>query len=733
MRTRFWAPLAACVAAAAAVAPALLRGEGLLPVGSLWRVPPWNRLLPATSGNGLLSDQLLFFWPWRLYLAEHLRAGNFPFWNPWIAGGAPFLGCVQAAPLHPLNLLLFGLSPAAWSINAAFLKLAAAGVFTALHVRRLGAKPAGAALAGVAFTLSGFMVAWLGHPQANAACLLPALFWAVGGRHWTATALIVGLVGLGGHPPTMLHVLAAAGIYAFFQSRGRAFLAAAAAGFCLAAPALFPYIEYWSLSSGALASQALARWNSALSPWALLHILMPLASGSPVHGAEMLGAAFGWSAANNFLERAAWIGLPTAAFAALALARRGREAETRFHAGVALIGLAAALGVAPLPWLWRALPGFSAANPTRLLLLFCFGAAVLAGLGCDEDGAPASRRALALLSGVLGAALFVYAARVASIWAALEPSERGFAFGQAAAFAAEGAAALWLWARPKARRWAWLVAGIFLLRVAAGVNPSASAALLYPPAPALSALAQEQGEGRVLGLGAAAAPDTSMTAGLRDARGRDFIVLKRYEELLRGRAGDFDFFSSADAVPDVYRLLGVSAVAAGEKFEAAVPPGWKQVYDGELRVFRAPEPGRRALFVPSARWGESPRVLAAVRAKDFDPRATVWLDDWFSAPTPSRSAGSARVVRDEADLVEVSVVSDGPGWVLLLDNWYPGWRAQIDGAFVPLRRADYTFRAVAVPGGKTVVRFTYVPYSFWIGAMLAVLAAAGLVLARLRR
>ncbi|MBI3565422.1 MAG: hypothetical protein HY079_09525, partial [Elusimicrobia bacterium] len=26
----------------ALLAPALLRGEGLLPLGSLWRVPPWN-------------------------------------------------------------------------------------------------------------------------------------------------------------------------------------------------------------------------------------------------------------------------------------------------------------------------------------------------------------------------------------------------------------------------------------------------------------------------------------------------------------------------------------------------------------------------------------------------------------------------------------------------------------------------------------------------------------------
>ncbi len=81
----------------------------------------------------------------------------------------------------------------------------------------------------------------------------------------------------------------------------------------------------------------------------------------------------------------------------------------------------------------------------------------------------------------------------------------------------------------------------------------------------------------------------------------------------------------------------------------------------------------------------------------------------------------------------MEVVADAPGWLLLLDSWYPGWRVEVDGAPARLRRADYDFRAVAVRGGRSTVRFYYAPLSFRLGLALAALAAAALVFAWRRR
>jgi hypothetical protein len=719
----------------------------LFPAGALWRFSPWSRFFPPAPVSGLFVDPLLEFWPWRLFLRSQLLSGHLPLWNPLIEAGVPFAGCVQAAMFFPTEIGLAWLPPAAWSLAAAFVKLFAAGFFTALHARRLGASRAGASLAGVSFALCGFMIAWLGHPHTNAACLLPALFWTLGRafdvdvpRAWAAFAFVVGLILLGGHPPTALHVLCAGTAYAVFLSqrltperRRRARVAAALAalaGAGLAAPALLPYLEYLGLSSSSASSAALARWGTHL-PWSLpLHLIFPLAAGTASRSHPALAAAFGLDFAGNFLERAGWLGLPALMFAAFAVRRRGAEPEVRFHAALALFGLAAALGL--LAPLWRGLPIFSEVNPTRLLLLFCFGGATLAGLGLDAAARRQDARDAALLFGAALAALAACAFVDAVIWDRLPPAVRGFLLGQGCAGLVEAAAAAALVAFPSRRAWAPAVAALFLLRLASGVNPSATPSLLYPSTPSLARLGEATGSGRVLALGDALPPDAGMALGLRDARGRDFTTLARYERLVTGSVGDFGFYYASDVLPAASRLLAVSAFAAASGASIPVLPGWTRVDDGDLQVFRADVPASRALFVPESLPVDPAGALRAARDPRFDPSHLALLDDWFSPPTASRARGSARIVRDAADEVVVEVDSDGPGWLVLLDSWFPGWRAQVDGALVPLRRADYAFRAVAVPAGRSTVRFSYVPYSFAAGLLIAAVSALALGLAWFR-
>ncbi|MEJ2368839.1 MAG: YfhO family protein [Acidobacteriota bacterium] len=55
------------------------------------------------------------------------------------------------------------------------------------------------------------------------------------------------------------------------------------------------------------------------------------------------------------------------------------------------------------------------------------------------------------------------------------------------------------------------------------------------------------------------------------------------------------------------------------------------------------------------------------------------------------------------------------------DTYYPGWRAQIDGAGVPISRTDGTFRGVVVPPGRHVVEMRFVSRSFEAGMALSVL------------
>ena len=59
---------------------------------------------------------------------------------------------------------------------------------------------------------------------------------------------------------------------------------------------------------------------------------------------------------------------------------------------------------------------------------------------------------------------------------------------------------------------------------------------------------------------------------------------------------------------------------------------------------------------------------------------------------------------------------------MLLDTFYPGWKAVVDGDEQPIRAADLAFRAVAVAPGRHTVRFFYRPTSVIAGGAISVTA-----------
>jgi hypothetical protein len=203
----------------------------------------------------------------------------------------------------------------------------------------------------------------------------------------------------------------------------------------------------------------------------------------------------------------------------------------------------------------------------------------------------------------------------------------------------------------------------------------------------------------------------------------------RYEEFITGRAGNFLFYMSADQIPSDFALTNVKYVLLPNRL-ADPRPGLELVYEKEIAIYLNTRHRPRALVVFDHRVEtNSSAVLAAVRDPAFDPEQTVWLEEpppdlpaESAASTPPSAAG-ARITKYEPDDVTVEAELPKPGFVLLLDTYFPGWTATVDGRTVPISRADYVYRAVRVPSGRHVVAFTYRPFSFrlGLGASLATL------------
>ena len=86
------------------------------------------------------------------------------------------------------------------------------------------------------------------------------------------------------------------------------------------------------------------------------------------------------------------------------------------------------------------------------------------------------------------------------------------------------------------------------------------------------------------------------------------------------------------------------------------------------------------------------------------------------------SPGTVEIAAYSLDEVELKTTFPSEGFVVLADQYYPGWRAYLDGSGVPVYSVNGMLRGVAVPSGAHSVRFIYRPR-----ALMAGLLAGGLL------
>ena len=738
----------------------LFLGRGLVPVDGITAYEPWRSELGRSVSNRLLADQFLDLLPLQQFLHDRIVLGEFPLWNPGLACGLPNLASMQSAPLFPINLLLSPLDPFASRGIAALAKLFLAGLFTLLYMRRLGASSHASALSALAFSFSGFMIVWLGHPHSNSAMWLPLLLFLIEGefppgsgeggappraaavRSWIAFATAYGVMLLGGHPPTILHVSGFVAAYFAFRvvSRRRdgiagqriaRFGAALACGVLLASVQWLPFLEYYGLSSAAASASELARSSASLPLPALLSFLVPYAAGSPVTGYEQLAESLDLLRAHNFNERTGFFGVTTLYLAGVAVALR-HDRVARFFALAIVASLCVVYGVPPLPRVMGALPVLHDVNHTRLLLIVGFAGSVLGGLGLDRLGSPRAKRERTI---AFVLTWFAVAALLGWLWIRLraplqDPAAFAFAARQVAVFVAALMAvtlATLVTSGTRLPRSVCLAAlGFEMLWFAYGYNPSIERRLYYPETPGIRLLRDNDSISRVIALGKVLPANTGLAFQLQDVRGRDYMSVRRYEELIRGRAGDFQFMNWISEVPASAALLNLEYWVTHRDTELP-EDRFSRVHQGHVSIYRAEPAVERVRIVRRVEALSDPReLLARVRSQDFDPRVEALLEE-SPPPIPDVGPGvrdSVRITGYTSDAVTIDANLGAPGLLVLFDTYFPGWKAFVGGRPTPVYRANYNFRAVALPAGASQLQFEYRPRSFAVGLSLSLMSAA---------
>jgi len=175
------------------------------------------------------------------------------------------------------------------------------------------------------------------------------------------------------------------------------------------------------------------------------------------------------------------------------------------------------------------------------------------------------------------------------------------------------------------------------------------------------------------------------------------------------------------------RLGAVSHVVAlhTRGFEDLEPLAAQEgLFPEPMRVFRVPAPVPRTYVVGDAQVADGEAGLQVLLDPAFDPARTIVLPAAPATRTDPSSAGTSRVVAQDADRVALEAELRGDGYVVLVDAWDPAWRAWVDGRAVELLRANVAFRAVAVPAGRHTVEMRYRPATLRWGLAISLLAAA---------
>lgn len=738
-------------------APALPPDHVLAPLDSLFTTAPWRALAPGPLvPNQALGDVTQVFHPWTLWSAGEVRAGRVPLWNPYAYAGAPFYSNPQTACLFPLTWLAWALPPA-WALTIpALLKLVAAGLAMYWFLRGLALVPVAAFVGAAGYMLSTTLIAWLPWTFASTMPLLPLVFGLVdrlrarGDRRLVALlALAVALDLVAGYPQGALQALAAAAVWTLARAPWRAgaaaFLARVAAGVALggaltAAQAL-PSLDYLREST-VYAFRSTWTPPLAVPPRALVTTLMPYFFGT----AERTWSTWQFNITATYLGLVPIAALPLAALA-------WRRPPTRFVAGLAvgagLVHYGALADVLPAPVI-------AFGSNLRLMPILVFALATLGALGLDAAARAASPRAaqIAWLRGwfvVLAAAGWVAVALAAGVPAARDVRPAP-ALQYLACLAGLAAAAglLTRWIADGRARWGVALAAVQVATLAplASYLPVRDARWLYPTPPAIAWLQRHAGAARVL-----IPNQIGLLYGLRQAHGYDGLSPRRVTELAgpigTGGASAAGYrentvaLHGSEPLSPIVVLLAPTRELLGVRY-LLLPPGTppaeprlRPVYDGaDARVFEDPAALPRAFVAPRARCADDRAAVALLRGRGVVPADEVVLADCAGAPVAPEArpmispearivvAPEARIVVDEPARVVVAASTGAPAWLVLTDTWFPGWRARLDGAEVPLRRADHAFRAVALLPGRHEVEFAFTPRGLALGAGITLAALA---------
>jgi len=740
-------------------------------------------------------DAFRFYLPLKQYLIERLSAGELPQWFPYEALGRPFIGATVTGVFHPFTALYFLLPvPDAYRTSTlASCLLAAVGAF--MLGRLLSFSRAGALVAGVAFTLSGYVVSLTDNIVfLYSTCALPLFCaalekalrdntaWVVAPATILATVFLIGDVQTGYYYGFIALLWVAARAPVSWHHAGLRLMFTGGLAALLACVQLGPSAAVFAGSNRAEPEQ----FHDQALYWSTHPLRLATTLASPIGEYADPVAVGQFFFGNRPTEgkggpwaESLYLGVPVTGLALLGAWHRRDLRILALLGGFALL-LALGRYGGLYEFFYRIVPLWSAFRyPEKFMGLVSFATALLAGAGLDAlragKGQAAPWLAAACLCAGIGIILYtdVAGAWTAAAFGAPQDLSRAMTLSGARAFLFSATAALGVWLIVLGTRREQLGEGFLpivlisiitldLARANGGAyytGPLETATFTPPLAQAIMAHEDMRSPGHfrliLLSEETLAMPESvSQRLGHHGAGS-----LARRQALDLEHNASFHIESANSYLPGYSTALGLllgqrsGEVAAAARYNVTYYIGRRSrlnesrlaqglvagLRSYDLALFQNPIPAKPRTYL-----SRQPERAAA----PVDPAALIARSDFLSGevdvietadpqlPGPALE-GTATIERYAPEEVPVRVETPDPAVLVLLDAYDKGWTATLEsGAELPILRANVLVRAVAMPAGVHTVTFRHETPLLRVGAgasLVGVLLCIGLLTHARRR
>lgn len=648
-----------------------------------------------------------------------VASGEPPWISDRIGGGLPLFSGGQTCLLFPPHLPAWLFGPEDGTDVMALLKLEAAALGMFFLARRLGLRPAAAAVGGIGWGFGLGIVSWLVSPMG----------WVYASAPWSLFFLVGALRGRGGSSAALALLFGSLlGGGVSLEAAGFLFLATALAGLVLAfgklrrfgrgaaplavallvsAVGLLPVVLSVPRVSGEEPSSTVAPLAPGLAEVVASTLFVPWRYGHPADGTFRQGFAAAGIAFS--------VGIAPWVLAAAAFPRRRHRRTALAFLSMGLLGAGFLFVVPGFREVFQALPLFPKLLWHRAGFLPGFAVVLLASLGVE---ALLARRR----GGFLIPAAVVLGIAVAALLATspLRPVPRTGLASVVVALVVVAAAFV-----GRRRGGVALPAAVTaeVLLIGWNVLPASLPAATPPVVEELQRLAAP-GQ-RILGYGAALPPNLAARLGLADLRANDPVAPRPFRALQEA-------FGVSD--PLVGTILspwsglagawGVGWMVSSEPLPERAPfaAGWeKTVTAASGAIFR----NARALGTVRLAVAEKPstgRWDATLDATDFSRMAIV------EKPLGLGGTGRLDLLEMRPSRVSARVACEGRCLAILQRPFSPGWDGFVDEVASPVVLANVAGMGIVVPDGEHAVRWRYLPPGLARGLAVTLLGLAGCVI-----